>query len=208
MCAADREIHSALPPSAGLIISLAAGGAILCAAILILYFRQTNGGEDEESDCRQAAWAALKASTAAMEKREHAQAEEAASHALQATETLRQNPELISEIRATAFLLRGKARAADGDPARLRKAIADFDRCLSLTPRDFFALYCRGCAHYRLGEIANAEKDLNAALTIKPDYAPAYLARAAVRRAQQNHADAEADERRAQELQAAQLPAR
>lgn len=203
MCAPSNDVASPLPPSAGLVISLLAGGAILLAVILILHFRPQDERDDEESDRRQAAWAALKESMAALERHEHARAEAAAGRALQTAEALRHNRELVSEIRATAFLLRGKARSAATDPARLREALADFNRCLSLTPRDFFALYCRGCARYRLGQTAEAEKDLSASLALKPNYAPAYTARAEVYRALNNSAAAEADEIRAQELQAA-----
>ncbi len=80
---------------------------------------------------------------------------------------------LMPEL-AESYLNRGAARAALG---QTDLALTDIDRALALGPAEpQAALVNRALVHERRGELEAAWRDLQAALEIAPDYAPALRA--------------------------------
>ncbi|MCU0703349.1 MAG: serine/threonine-protein kinase [Fimbriiglobus sp.] len=81
-----------------------------------------------------------------------------------------------------------------------RDAITAFDFCLALDPAAIPALFHRGQALLRAGELQRAEEDFNRLLELRPNWAEAYLNRASAREADKKYVDAAADLTKAIEL--------
>lgn len=94
--------------------------------------------------------------------------------------------ELLSQVivqaprYADAYHYRADAYLALGDT---RRAILDYNRVISLRPKDPLRYYARGLAYQQLGEPASALADFSKAVSLRPSYKPFYLARARAYRA-------------------------
>jgi tetratricopeptide (TPR) repeat protein len=81
--------------------------------------------------------------------------------------------------KVAAYVSRGNAYDQLGESER---AIADYDRALTLDPRNAFAHRNKGVSLTRLGQLGEAVQEFAAAIELKPDYAEAYGSRAEILR--------------------------
>ncbi len=104
--------------------------------------------------------------------------------------------ELLSQVIAQApqhvdaYHYRADAYRALGDTPR---AILDYNRVISLRPKDPFRYYARGLAYQTMGEPTAALADFSKAISLKPSYMPFYLARARAYRALNKYSPSLAD---------------
>ena len=89
-----------------------------------------------------------------------------------------------------AYHYRADAYRALGD---MRRAMLDYNRVVTLRPKDPFRYYARGLAYQTSGEHGLALNDFSKAISLKPSYKPFYLARARAYRAQGKYSLALAD---------------
>jgi Flp pilus assembly protein TadD len=76
----------------------------------------------------------------------------------------------LTPTSAWAFAERGVAYLRSGKPDQ---AIADLSRSLELDAGDPLALYARGVARKRIGEIVEGDRDIAAAIKLWPNVASA-----------------------------------
>jgi tetratricopeptide (TPR) repeat protein len=81
-------------------------------------------------------------------------------------------PALPAPKDAQTFITRGQAFAQNNE---LRRAIADYDAAIALTPAPFAFLY-RGLAYQALGDLTRARADLEVWVKVDPGWAPALAA--------------------------------
>ena len=112
------------------------------------------------------------------------------------TENLPAKIELLTQVieksphHVGAYHHRADAYRALGDAPR---AMLDYNRVVSLRPKDPFRYYARGLAYEIMGEHNLALTDFSKAISLKPDYENFYLARARAYRALEKYARALAD---------------
>lgn len=75
---------------------------------------------------------------------------------------------------ASSYLERGNGWASKGE---YQRAIEDYSLGLSFAPTSADLLYCRGVAHVRVGELAEAEADFSRALKLNPQMAEVWVDR-------------------------------
>lgn len=101
---------------------------------------------------------------------------------------------------AEVYLLRSRAYTSDGDYTR---ALADASRAIELRPQDPEMYVARARVYRADDKYENALADVEKAVSIAPTNADMYLSRADIHRDMGNDALADADEKKAEELEAA-----
>jgi tetratricopeptide (TPR) repeat protein len=86
------------------------------------------------------------------------------------SEAIRVDPKLALAYYGRGLLLTTRKRA-------YVRAVADFDRVLTLEPNNIAALIQRGDAYSQLGDVGHALADLNRAIQLDPEYAKAFVVR-------------------------------
>ncbi len=112
------------------------------------------------------------------------------------TENLPAKIELLTQVieksphHVGAYHYRADAYRALGDAPR---AMLDYNRVVSLRPKDPFRYYARGLAYETMGEHNLALTDFSKAISLKPDYENFYLARARAYRSLEKYSRALTD---------------
>ena len=63
------------------------------------------------------------------------------------------------------------------DNNKLKEAIEDFGKCISLTPDKIFTYYLRGKMYKEIGELEKAIQDFSKAIIVRPSMAGMYIDR-------------------------------
>ncbi len=115
----------------------------------------------------------------------------------QSTQRLQANPKDISSL-----LLRGQAKAELGD---MTGALQDYDQAVKIEPNNFEVYYYRSQFYYRQKNYSKALTEINQSLKIDPEYGVAYYFRSKIYLQLGEQAKAEADQKKAEELENKQL---
>ncbi len=91
----------------------------------------------------------------------------------------------LYRMRGQAYLLK-----SDSDEASGEKALADLDKAVELDPRDAQAMLIRGEYYFDKGEVDNANKNVNEALSIEPGLVRGVLMRSMIAAREKRYTDA------------------
>lgn len=99
-----------------------------------------------------------------------------------------------------AYLQRAYAKSASDDILRMKSALADYDKVLSLAPTLIYAHFNKGNIYYAMGDYTSALQSYSDAIVIDPTFAPAIYNRGLTYLRMGNRRQAFADLSKAGEL--------